>query len=384
MTTKRSGYRVAVVGAGPAGCYTAQFLAKHWPDVSITILDTHTAPHGLIRFGVAPDHLGTKAIAKQFDRLFARENVEFCGSTEVGRDVTLEQLRAANHAVVLATGLWGDRRIEDLHRTSDGKPLKGIYGSGTLTRLINGHPGETADSVEVGKRTVVVGAGNVAMDIVRLMLTPPESLADHGVAKDVIKALTGGPITHIDVVCRALAPLAKFDVSMVKELADLPDVKFTSDLAKRTTTPADDQKSHAIRALEEGSPETAGRTVDFHFGWVPQGVSGYESVDSIHFRAADESGDVLTLATDSVCTAIGFTDSESTALRRDELLTADGDIEKGRLADGLYCVGWFRRGPTGTIPTNRADAKAVASTIISDLKNSPEHSQVSTLKEESK
>lgn len=367
-----AGPQIAIVGAGPAGCYTAQFLRKRWPDAGITIFDRHAEPYGLIRYGVAPDHLGTKAISKQFDRLFSRDRVHFVSGIDVGTDVSLEQLRVDFDVVVLATGLWQDRTIEGFH-TVDGVPAPaGVYGAGYLTRLINGHPDETSASLRIGRRTVVVGNGNVAVDLVRLMLSSPAVLRSHGVSDDVIRALTEGPLEHVHVVGRSPLEQAKFDPAMVRELAKLPDVRFTADsiAAERMAAAAEAPTIAAVRGLVDGSPEIAGRSVSFHFGWTPERVRGGKRVEEALFRSTHEQ-DTLTLAVDSVCTAIGFTEASDAVLRRDTVASSTSDLTRGQLAEGLYCVGWFRRGPVGTIPANRADARIVADTIITDLGSAP-------------
>ncbi|UFS59154.1 FAD-dependent oxidoreductase [Subtercola endophyticus] len=399
--------RIAIVGAGPAGCYTAQFLRKRWSLADIVIYDRHDAPYGLIRYGVAPDHLGTKAIAKQFDRLFARDGVTFVGATDIGTDLTLDQLQADFDVVVLATGLWADRMIDTFHSAATtavgaapvaAAPLAGVYGAGRLTRLINGHPAESVQGLHIGRRTVIVGNGNVAVDLVRLMLTPAEVLVSHGVPNEVAAALTAGPLEHMDVVGRSPVYAAKFDLAMIRELGKLDDVRFTSDSpgddvdendetaaqAAGTDAPADGTaKADAIRELVEGSSPTATRTVAFHFGWTPDrvfasdagevgdaGEAGEARVSRVTFTATPGAGQrdaTLELSTDSVCTAVGFTETEGALLRRDAIASPTADLERGLLADGLYCVGWFRRGPVGTIPANRADARTVADAIIHDV-----------------
>ena len=155
---------VVVVGSGPSGCYTAQFLRKQWPAADITVLDRLPVPFGLVRYGVAPDHQGTKAVDRQFDRLFTRDGVRFVGNVEVGGPVTVDQLRAAFDVVVLATGVSGDRPLG-----VPGAELAGVHGAGRLTRLLNDHPDEQHPVAPLGPRVVVVGNGNVALDVVRLL-----------------------------------------------------------------------------------------------------------------------------------------------------------------------------------------------------------------------
>lgn len=370
-TTNRP--RVAIVGAGPSGCYTAQFLLKRWPGADVTVYDRSETPYGLIRYGVAPDHLGTKAIAKQFARLFDSGKVTFAGGIEIGRDVPLDTLREENDAVVLATGLWADRTLDGFH-DAEGRPTAGgLYGSGALTRMINGHPDARAGEVRLGRRIVIVGAGNVAVDLVRLVLTPAGSLRALDVPDAAIQALQSGPVERIDLVGRSGAAGAKFDAAMIKELGALPDVRFERAEDGLAGDPASSPAADAVDELVAASPAAAGRTVRFHFGWTPERLDGGERLRRAVFRATDGSGRLLELDADSVCTAVGFTEAAQDAVLRSTLETEASDLDRGLLAPFLYCVGWLRRGPVGTIPANRADARLVADTVIADLEAAGRH-----------
>lgn len=345
---------IAIVGSGPSGCYAAQFLRKAYKGAEIVIFDRLAEAYGLVRYGVAPDHQGTKAVTKQFDRLFERDGVTFVGNTEIGRDVTLESLRASFDVVILATGLSADRPL-----AGEGTHLGGIYGAGAITRLINGHPEETADQLQLGETVTIVGQGNVALDLVRLFLTPASVLSELGVAAAVIAAVA--PVRHIEIVGRSHAPSAKFDVAMAKELGKLPDVRF---LADGLLYNGEDARVTAITELVALSPAEACRTVHFRFGWSPVSVAGTARVQSITFSAGLET---LTLLTDSVCTAIGFSEHADAPLRRADHETAETDLDRGVLDAGLFCVGWLRRGPQGTIPANRVDSRMVADEIIAAI-----------------
>lgn len=355
--------RIAIVGSGPSGCYTAQFLRKTWADSDIAIYDRLDTPFGLIRYGVAPDHLGTKGIAKQFDRLFEQDGVRFIGGIEVGSDVSIEQLRADYDAVVLATGLWADRTIDGFHDANGAATRGRVYGSGEVTRMINGHPGRRSDVIRIGRRTVIVGNGNVSADLVRLFLSSPERLREVGVPDDAIEAI--GTVERIDVVGRSGADQAKFDVAMIRELGRLADVRFTTD-ADRSAA-ADSPRAAAVFEIVDGSPAAARREVHFSFGWTPDHLDGDGDVALAVFRDSAGTGELLAIETDSVCTAVGFREIPNDVLLRSTLESDTTDIDTGVLGDNLYCVGWIRRGPVGTIPANRADARAVADRIIADL-----------------
>ncbi|HEX3721797.1 MAG TPA: FAD-dependent oxidoreductase, partial [Nitrolancea sp.] len=355
---------IAIVGSGPSGCYAAQFLRKKWRDAEIVMFDRLEQPYGLIRYGVAPDHVGTKAIARQFDRLFERENVSFVGQIEIGAQITLDELRSAFDVVVLATGLYADRPLG-----VPGGDLAGIYGSGRITRLINGHPDEDAAGFRLGSRVVIVGHGNVAIDILRLLLTPPEDLRALGVADEIVSAISAPPVEHIDIVGRSLPFAAKFDTVMVRELAKIGDVRFLADGIGRHGGSSPNCETHdrtrheAITELVDGSPSDASRVVHFHFGWTPRGITGSDVVTGISFGSTDGSAETLELKADSVCTAIGFVEASTAAIRRSEHETETTDLDRGILAPGVFCVGWIRRGPRGTIPENRVDARMVVDSV---------------------
>jgi len=353
----------AIVGSGPSGCYTAQFLRKSFPDSAITIFDRLPLPFGLVRYGVAPDHIGTKAISSQFERLFERDGVKFVGDTEIGVDITLEALRQEFDTVVLASGLSQDRPLD-----VPGALLPGVFGSGRITRLFNGHPEENLEGVSVGNRLVIVGHGNVAIDLIRLSLLGSGQLSKFGVQSEVADTLSGQNLREIHVVGRSQVAAAKFDISMISELARIPNVRFLSDAIESTgTNPEDNKRMEAISKLVRESNPDATRVVSFHFGWTPSLIGGDSHVEFIEF-ASQCGSEKLNIVTDTIFSAIGFVEHEGASIRQQKLITDQTDLANGFLSDGLYCVGWFRRGPQGTIPANRADAKLVSDQIIQDLK----------------
>jgi ferredoxin--NADP+ reductase len=359
-------FRIAIVGAGPSGCYTAQSLRKLLPDAAIDIYDRDAEPFGLLRFGVAPDHLGTKALTKQLTRVFGRDGVRFVGGTEIGTTVSLDELKANHDAVVLATGLWADRKLADFHPAPGEPTPAGLYGAGEITRMLNGHPTSVPEQIDVGRRMVIVGQGNVAMDLVRLSLTAHGDLLGHGVPDRAAAALNAGTVSDIDVVGRSDVAHAKFDVAMLKELGRFTDVRFTCDLPDDADHT--DPRVAALRDLEAASPADAARRMTFRFGWTPRSLdSDAAHVTAANFRDTAGARPDLRLDTDSVITAVGFTEGVTDPIRCSTLVGADSDLDAGVLGDSLYCVGWCRRGPTGTVPTNRTDAKLVAKRIAHDL-----------------
>ncbi len=356
---------ICIVGSGPSGCYLAQFLIKQWPEAQISIVDRLDHPYGLALYGVAPDHHGTRAVTKQFDRLWSNPNVQFVPNVEVGVDVSLAELQANFDIVVLATGLHQDRKL-----SIEGDGLPGVVGAGRVTRLINGHPNETADDFSIGQNLLIVGQGNVAIDIVRLTLTSPDKLHGIGVPANIIEAIHSTPIRRISIVGRSTCSQAKFDVAMVRELANLTNVSFSaSGLESVSKGDASDPKEAAIHDLVANSLAGAQRNVDFYFGWQPTAIAGSAEVSRVTFSNISRPEETLIFDTDTVITAIGFEESDDASIRRNQLKDSNSNIDVGLLSAGLYCVGWFRRGPTGTIPANRVDAKMVSDSIIQDFQN---------------
>jgi ferredoxin--NADP+ reductase len=354
---------VAIVGGGPSGCYLAQFLRKEFKESRITIFDRLPLPYGLIRFGVAPDHVGTKAVAAQFDRLFEGEGVEFVGNTEIGKDKQLDDVLNEYDVVVLATGLGGDRKMG-----IPGETLAGIYGAGRITRLINSHPYETLDGLEVGSVLAIIGHGNVAIDLLRLSLLAPQQLTMHGVHREVAEKIASSTVRQIYVVGRSGIEQAKFDAAMIRELEKIPQVKFVSDAKISSHDEKDVQKRiESLNHLVQSSPPNAARTVHFYFGWQPDMIHGNAKVQSIAFKS--KSDEILELQVDTIYSAIGFEQAQGSLIHLENLVSSRSDLAHGFIRDRLYCVGWLRRGPQGTIPMNRADAKKVSERIIQDLRD---------------
>lgn len=329
---------VAIVGAGPSGCYVAQALCKARPDAAITILDALPVPYGLIRYGVAADHQGTKAVIRQFERLFERQGVRFAGNLRLGSDVTLDALRAGFDAVVLATGLHADRKLGIA-----GEDLAGIHGAGAVTRAWNGFPDAVAP--RLGRRVVVLGNGNVAIDLVRILAKGEDEFD----GSDMIGA-PGAGVEEITIVGRSPAAAARFDPVLVKELGRLVGCRVTVVGAE-----GEGKGIEALRSLDGHAPESAQKSLTFRFGLTPVRVLGETSVEAVEFA------DGTVIAADTVLTAIGFAGEAA----RDALLA--GAEAEGVLAAGLYAAGWFWRGPRGTIPEHRADAQALAARIAADL-----------------
>src|ERR1017187_9244637 len=189
--------RIAIIGSGPAGCYLADSLLRLLPDASIDIFERLPAPFGLVRYGVAPDHQGTKAIARVLDRALARDRVSFFGNVEVGRDIRLEELMSLYDVVVMATGASHDRRLD-----IPGEELPGVLGSGAFTGWYNGHPDSQPPTIDGVRSAVIIGNGNVAIDVARVLVKGANELAGSDLWPEVTSWLAMQPMESIHVVGR--------------------------------------------------------------------------------------------------------------------------------------------------------------------------------------
>ncbi|WP_018698509.1 FAD-dependent oxidoreductase [Amorphus coralli] len=359
---------IAIVGAGPSGCYLAQALGKLRDDLAIDIIDRMPVPYGLVRYGVAPDHQGTKGVIRQFARLFEREGVGFVGNLRIGdpehgADLTLDELRDLYDVVVLATGLSADRTLG-----VPGEELEGVFRAGTLTRHWNDHPDEAAHNPALGERVVIVGNGNVAIDILRILAKETHEFEGSDFGDHHATRLEQTAVRTIDIVGRSPAAHAKFDPVMIRELGKLSGVRIVvEDLDDATE--GEDKRLAALREIDGHGAADAAKTVTFRFGWAPERAAGTDGrVTEMHFHNASDGAE-LVLACDSVITAIGFEDD--TSMNRSGLVGRASDAEAGVVEPGLYLAGWFKRGPRGTIPENRADAQALAKRIAADLEAAP-------------
>src|ERR1022692_1636763 len=191
---------IAIIGSGPAGCYLADSLLRLVPDASIDIFDRLPVPFGLVLYGVAPDHQGTKAVARVLDRVLSRNRVSFFGNVEVGRDIRLEELMALYDVVVLATGASRDRRLN-----IPGEELPGVLGSGAFSGWDNNHPDHQPPAIHGVQSAVVIGNGNVAIDVARVLAKSATELAGSDLSPEVTSWLETQPIEPIHVVGRGTA-----------------------------------------------------------------------------------------------------------------------------------------------------------------------------------
>jgi len=364
----------AVVGSGPAGFYTAEALEKAYGETArVDILDRYPVPYGLIRFGVAPDHQSLKAVSKRYDKVAESAGVDFIGNVSVGRDVSVAELLDHYDAVILATGAPHDRKLG-----IPGEDLPGVVGSAEFVGWYNGHP-EFAhlDPPVAGGHAAVVGAGNVALDCARILSKTAHEFEGSDIVGHALDALDKSAIRTITILGRrgphqiAMTPkelgeLGHLEAAVpVIDPADFPPVE-----ADEPLDPGLRKSVGLLRGFADLEPDKAKRII-FDFFAKPVAIEGDGKAERIIVErtvlddrgAARGTGETYEVPASLVVTAIGY----STSPIPDVPFEGGKFVNNGgRIGDRLFAVGWARRGPTGTIGTNRPDGFMVAEEIKAD------------------
>ncbi len=345
--------RVAVVGSGPSGCYAAEALLKQ-PGVAVDIVDRSPMPFGLVRAGVAPDHQTTKAVARVLERTLGRPGARFFGHVEVGRDVSLDLLRRLYDAVVLAVGAPLDRRLG-----VPGEDLPGVVGSGALVGWYNSAaavPAALPDLAAV-RHVLVVGAGNVAIDVVRLLAKTEPELTGSDLADAVGRRLAAAPIETITVLARRGPADVAFTPVELAELGTLARVGIEVE-----PFPVPDGAAPAVPVLAGFAGRSrADAPVSLRFRFQAQ-VERFEGGGRLE-RAVLTTG--IAIPADLAVTCIGY---GSVGCPGADPVGGRIPNDEGWVGERLYVVGWAKRGPSGTIATNRAEAQAVAARLLREVR----------------
>jgi len=347
---------LAIVGSGPAGCYLADQLLRLAPDARIDIVERLPVPFGLVRYGVAPDHQATKSVSRLLDRVLARGNVRFFGNVEVGRDVRLDELKALYDVVVIATGAPRDRRL-----AIPGETLRGVAGSASFVGWYNDHPDCRSPDLHEVREAVVIGNGNVAIDVARVLAKTPGELAGSDLSPQVHERLLAQRIETIHVVGRRSAADAKFTRAELAELGKLdaarPVIAEPQALVHAQAAGEAAAIVELLRGFAQDARDTPARIV-FHFGATPVAFEGSVRLESVRFRRA--GGETLALPAQLAVTCIGYEAVDCCAASPSAGVFVN---ENARIDDGLFVAGWAGRGPSGTIPTNRSEAQRIAQRI---------------------
>ena len=372
---------IAIIGSGPAGYYTAEAAQKAFgDDVRVDVFDRLPVPYGLIRTGVAPDHQSIKAVSRRYEKTALSENVRFVGNVSIGGDITIPELLELYDAVVLATGAPNDRPLD-----LPGDSLANVFGSAAFVGWYNGHPQfAQLDPDLSGNTAVVIGMGNVALDVARILSKTPEEFEGSDIVAHALAALADSKIKRIVLLGRRGPHQIMMTPKELGELAqltratpkvspdDLPqvgeDAMLEPGLRKSVT------QLRAFAEIPEAAHAEKPIEIDFEFFAQPKGLKGsHGKVEAIEIEhtivvngKASGTGEIRSMPADIVISCIGYRTSPIPDVPFDERAGRFANDE-GRILPGLYCVGWARRGPSGTIGTNRPDGFDVVDKIVGDI-----------------
>ena len=386
--------RVAVVGSGPAAFYAAAaLLGSEDPSVEVDMIERLPTPWGLVRLGVAPDHPQLKTVSKAFEKIAARPGFRFLGNVEVGRHVTHEELARLYDAVVYAVGSQTDRRL--------GIPGEDLAGSRAATELVawyNGHPDYQHLDFDLShERVVVVGNGNVALDVARMLALTEEELAPTDTTDAAIRAIVSSGIRELVVLGRRGPVQASWTSTELGELGEMAGADVVVDPAELELDPASATELEAasnvvqrnveiLRDFAARQPSGKPRVIRLRFRTSPVAILGEARVEGVEIvrnrLEPDDRGSVRAVATDEhevlpcglVFRSVGYRGIGVSGVPFDEgsgtIPNADGRVlhDNGTPIPGLYCAGWIKRGPTGVIGTNKKDATETVEHLLEDAR----------------
>ncbi len=376
---------IAIIGSGPAGYYTAEAAQKKWGDgVRVDIFDRLPVPFGLIRSGVAPDHQSIKGVSRRYEAVALSGNVRFIGNVTVGHDISIAELRDLYDAVVLATGAPHDKPLG-----LPGEHLGNVHGSAAFVGWYNGHP-QFADlapdlsgpSLIEGGAAVVIGNGNVALDVARILAKTHAEFAGSDIVAHALDRLDGSHLARITILGRrgphqiAMTPKELGELGHLARARPTVDPADLPDLAEDALLDPGQRKSVThLRSFAQPGAADKPREIAFDFFAAPRAILGDDdgrvaAVEVERTRLdngrAVGTGEIYRIPASLVVACIGYQTSPIPGVPFDETGGRFANDE-GRILPGLYCVGWARRGPSGTIGTNRPDGFGIIDKIAADI-----------------
>jgi ferredoxin--NADP+ reductase len=397
-----AGLRVAVVGSGPAGLYTAEALIKQAAalpepvDIHVDVIDRLPTPYGLVRYGVAPDHKSIKSIAEYLRKVLEHGDVSFIGGVHLGDDVTRDDLLGVYDAVVYATGAMRDR-----HLAIPGEDLPGSYAATDFVNWYCGHPDVDPEAFTLDAESVaVIGVGNVAVDVARILVRDPAELRGTDVPQPVLEALMASKVREVHMIGRRGPAQAKFTTKELRELGDLPGVDVVVQPGEADLDAFDPTGGSAELAVSDRhvrgnykvisgwadrAPAGSGRRLTLRFWLRPVEIAGADRVSGLvleRTRLDDAgkftgTGELETLPVGMVMRSVGYQSVPLAGVPFDEkayvVPNLDGRVigPEGTPLPGEYVAGWLKRGPTGVIGTNKSDAAQTVRALLEDLAGGP-------------
>ncbi|UBQ01614.1 FAD-dependent oxidoreductase [Curtobacterium sp. TXMA1] len=380
--------RIAIVGAGPAGIYAADILLReaHGTDVSIDLFEQLPAPYGLVRYGVAPDHPRIKGIVNALRDVLDRGVVRLFGNVRFGRDITMDDLKQHYHAVLFSTGA-----IKDAELDVPGIDLDGSYGAADFVSWFDGHPDVPRTWPLTASSVAVIGNGNVALDVSRILAKHADDLLPTEIPANVYEGLKDSPVTDVHVFGRRGPAQVKFTPLELRELGELRDVDmvvydedFDHDEASLTAIQTNKQVMVMNRVLEQWRTREVGqasRRLHLHFWAKPVEIVGEDGhVTALRYErtrpngegGVEGTGEIRELAVQAVYRAVGYFGSPLPGVPFDEttgvIPNREGQVldEDGSPVPGVYATGWIKRGPVGLIGHTKSDAMETVQHIVND------------------
>jgi ferredoxin--NADP+ reductase len=385
--------RVAIVGAGPAGIYAGNILTNSVKDaggtVAIDLFESLPAPYGLIRYGVAPDHPRIKGIVNSLHEMLDAGTTRFIGNVEVGRDISLDELHERYDAVILATGAIRDAALD-----IPGIDLPGSYGAADFVAWFDGHPDVPTEWTLDQREVAVIGNGNVALDVARMLAKHAVDLRPTEIPDNVLAGLEASAVTDVHVFGRRGPADIKFTPIELRELGEVPDVDIVvhdEDFAYlEGFTPANNQLKVMLRILESWRTREstgASRRLHLHFYHAPVEVLGEDRVEGLRFERTEPvegggvrgTGEFREIPVQQVYRAVGYYGTPVIDAPFDEKAGVVSNVE-GRVRDaavtgdsdapvipGLYATGWIKRGPVGLIGHTKSDAMETIAHLVADV-----------------
>jgi len=388
--------RLAIVGAGPAGIYAADILLKaERPfDVSIDLFEQLPAPYGLVRYGVAPDHPRIKGIITALRDVLDSGDIRLFGNVLYGRDITLDDLKKHYNAVIFSTGA-----IADAPLTIPGIDLPGSYGAADFVSWYDGHPDVPREWPLEAREVAVVGNGNVALDVARMLAKHADDLLPTEIPANVYEALAASPVTDVHLFGRRGPAQVKFSPLELREMGELRDVDmivddedFDYDDASTEAIATNKQVfviDKVLNQWRERATGTAARRIHLHFYANPLEVTGVGKVEGIRWERTTPdgaggvvgTGEIRELPVQAIYRAVGYLGSALPELPFDEkrgvIPNREGQVlnDSGEQVPGVYATGWIKRGPVGLIGHTKSDAMETVKHVMRDQANwwSPEH-----------
>lgn len=371
---------IAIIGSGPAGYYSAEAAQKKYgDDVQVDIIDRLPVPFGLIRTGVAPDHQSIKAVSRRYEKTALTDNVRFVGNITVGEDVSVEELQGLYDAVILATGAPNDRTLD-----IEGSDLDGVIGSAAFVGWYNGHPDFTnLDPPLSGKSVAIIGNGNVALDVARIIAKTESEFSGSDIVAHALDKLKQSKVEKISLLGRrgphqiAMTPkelgeLGHLDRARpVIDMRDFPEEGDDAMLEPGMRKSVTHLRSFFTRAGELREKPV---TIDFDFFAMPVAIEGDGKVEKLIIEKTELDKDMRSNGTGEryeldcsmVISCIGYRTPPIEGVPYEHGRGRFANVD-GRILPGLYCVGWARRGPSGTIGTNKPDGFAIIETVAEDI-----------------